>query len=113
MYESICGEHLDVRKFEHHDARMRTTLTLDDDLALQLKEAARSSGESFKDIVNSALRRGLRQAGKPEPSLPRFVVEPKACGFRAGVDLRKLNQLVDDLEMEDLSQELPKTAARR
>ncbi len=92
---------------------MRTTLTLDDDLALQLQETARRSGESFKNIVNSALRRGLRQGEKPDPHLPRFVVEPKACGFRAGVDPRKLHQLLDDLEMEDFNRELAEDAARR
>ncbi len=92
---------------------MRTTLTLDDDLSAQLREMARRSEESFKDIVNSVLRRGLRQGEKPEPSLPRFVVEPKACGFRAGVDPRKLHQLLDDLEMEDFNQEHARGAAPR
>jgi hypothetical protein len=29
-----------------------------------------------------------------------FRVRPKACGFRAGIDLTKLNQLADDLEIE-------------
>ena len=92
---------------------MRTTLTLDDDLALQLREAARRSGESFKDIVNTALRRGLRQGEKPELRLAKFVVEPKACGFRAGVDPGKLHQLLDDLEMEDFNRELAEAAAPR
>lgn len=92
---------------------MRTTLTLDDDLAYQLREAARRSRQSFKDVLNSTLRRGLRLSEKGEPSLPRFQVEPKACGFRAGVDLRKLNQLFDDLEMEDLSRELTEGGSAR
>ncbi len=90
---------------------MRTTLTLDDDVAVQMRNMARRSGESFKDVVNSVLRRGLRQGEKPVPRLPRFEVEPKACGFRAGVDPRKLHQLLDDLEMEDFNRELTESAA--
>lgn len=92
---------------------MRTTLTLDDDLARQLKEIARRRGESFKAVVNAAVRRGLEQGAKPPSRLPPFVVEPKACGFRVGVDPRKLNRLLDELEIEDLQRELVRDAASR
>ena len=44
---------------------MRTTLTLDEDVARQLKERARRSGESFKEVVNSVLRQGLVHEKKP------------------------------------------------
>ncbi|MDZ7811368.1 MAG: type II toxin-antitoxin system VapB family antitoxin [Arhodomonas sp.] len=40
---------------------MRTTLTIEDRLAEELKRAAHSSGKSFKQIVNEALRAGLRR----------------------------------------------------
>ena len=33
--------------------------------------------------------------------LPKFKVIPKACGFRSGVDMLRLNQLNDELEVED------------
>ena len=79
---------------------MRTTLTLDDDIAKTLQEHARRSGESFKEVVNETLRRGLR-GEKPASALPRFEVKPKACGFRRGVDVLRLNQLNDQLEIED------------
>lgn len=72
---------------------MRTTLTIDDDLARELQETATKSGKSFKHVVNDALRKGL---GHPQ----RFRVRPKACGFRAGIGITKLNRLVDDLEIE-------------
>jgi hypothetical protein len=84
----------------HHDAFMRTTLTLDDDAARLLKETARRTGRSFKEVVNEAIRRGLSVGDRPEPDLPRFVVKAEARGFKAGVDPTKLNQLYDDLEME-------------
>ena len=80
---------------------MRTTLTLDDDLAKELKELARRSGRPFKQVVNEALRKALRTGEKPVPTPPRFVVEARACGFRRGVDPLKLNQLSDELEIEE------------
>ncbi|HXM69732.1 MAG TPA: hypothetical protein VN970_01265 [Thermoanaerobaculia bacterium] len=89
---------------------MRTTLTLDDDLAKQLKEKSRRSGESFKMVLNETLRKGLRSGEKPSPPLPRFVVKSKACGFRAGVDILHLNRFLGELETEDF---LRKEAARR
>ena len=46
---------------------MRTTLTLEKDLALALKEEARRSGRPLKRIVNETLRAGLvaRKARRP------------------------------------------------
>jgi hypothetical protein len=38
---------------------MRTTLTLDDDVAAKLKAESRRSGRPFREIVNETLRRGL------------------------------------------------------
>ncbi len=38
---------------------MRTTLTLDDDVASALERLRRARDASLKDIVNEALRRGL------------------------------------------------------
>jgi hypothetical protein len=81
---------------------MRTTLTLDDDLARRLKEVARGTNRNFKDVVNDAIRKGLSIGEAAPVEQERFVVKPKACGFRTGVDPTKLNQLYDDLEMEDL-----------
>jgi Ribbon-helix-helix protein, copG family len=85
---------------------MRTTLTVDEDLARQLKEIARRSDQSFKVVVNETIRRGLQQGDKPHRGLAKFVVRPKACGFRAGVDPAKLNQLIDELDAEDFQREL-------
>jgi len=79
---------------------MRSTITLDDDVAKALREQARRTGQSFKAVVNATLRRGLMRGDRPAPRLPRFTVRPKACGFCAGVDPLRLNPLADDLEME-------------
>jgi len=79
---------------------MRTTLTLDDDVAEKLRQLAHASDRSFKAVVNDTLRRGLSAGDKPVLALPAFEVRPHASGFRAGVDLDKLNQLVDELDLE-------------
>ncbi len=79
---------------------MRTTLTLDDDLAKRLKDYARRQGVSFKEAVNTIIRRGF--VG-PEPRgrrKKRFRVEVFDAPFRPGIDPLRLNQLADDLEAE-------------
>ena len=45
---------------------MRTTLTLDDDVAVRLEQEVKKRGDSFKAVVNDLLRAGLdaRQLGK-------------------------------------------------
>ena len=42
---------------------MRTTLTLDDDVAAALERLRSTSKTSLKELVNQALREGLRQMG--------------------------------------------------
>ena len=50
---------------------MRTTLTLDDDVAVQIERLRRARDMSLKDLVNDALRRGLREmTGKPKKAEP-------------------------------------------
>lgn len=80
---------------------MRTTLTLDDDLARDLAKLARRLGVSFKQVVNDAIRRGLATGRRPEAGQTPFVVEPMACGLRAGIDPAGLNRLLDELDTED------------
>ncbi|MBN2124831.1 MAG: hypothetical protein JW821_11095 [Deltaproteobacteria bacterium] len=45
---------------------MRTTLTLDDDVAVLIKRAREKKGGSFKDTVNDALRLGLKDTLQPD-----------------------------------------------
>jgi len=44
---------------------VRTTLTLDPDIAVELERLQRARNTSFKAVVNEALREGLRQLDKP------------------------------------------------
>lgn len=78
---------------------MRTTLTLDDDVVLLLREEMERARCPFKQVVNQAIRLGLRGAAAPEDR-PRFRTRPHAFRFKPGIDQDKINQLVDDLEAE-------------
>jgi hypothetical protein len=53
---------------------MRTTVTLDDDVAALIENERTKTGESFRTTVNRLLRRGARVAppleGPPLPALP-------------------------------------------
>ncbi len=83
---------------------MRTTLTLEPDVARKLRKKMTEKKLTLKQAVNEALRAGLETTvtGKRH----KFVVEPHSCGFKAGVDLDKLNQLVDEMEAEEVARKL-------
>jgi Ribbon-helix-helix protein, copG family len=50
---------------------MRTTLTLDDDVAAVLERLRRTRDASLKQLINEALRRGLKDmAGRPKRREP-------------------------------------------
>ena len=51
---------------------MRTTLTLDEDVAVQVERLRRERDASLKDVVNEALRRGLSQMQKRPQKRERF-----------------------------------------
>ncbi len=80
---------------------MRTTVTLDPDVAAKLKELAHRRRASFKATLNDALRRGLDPHPHTTEARPPYVVKPHSGGFRPGVDPDKLNQLLDELEAGD------------
>ena len=54
---------------------MRTTLTIDDDVAALLEKENRRAGEPMKQTVNRILLTGLMHATNP-PKPKRFVVKP-------------------------------------
>jgi hypothetical protein len=81
---------------------VRTTLTLDDDLAAKLKQIARERGSSFKEAVNSVLRAGFAQ----ETGTRRFRQRTHRLGLRAGIDLDQALQLAAALEDEETVRKL-------
>ena len=78
---------------------MRTTLTIEPDVAQKLKRRIAQTNLSLKDTVNNALRAGLAQTPRKSRT-PRFRVEPHASGFFPGIDRDRMNQLADQLEAE-------------
>jgi hypothetical protein len=75
---------------------VRTTLTLDEDVAKLLRGEIRRSGSSLKSVVNRFLRIGLMTSGKGLRK--RFVVEPRALGLRAGLSYDNVEELLEALE---------------
>jgi hypothetical protein len=73
---------------------MRTTVTLDPDLAARLKERAQELGVPFKDVLNATLRAGLGGQDGPRP----FSQRTASLRLRAGIDLNRASRLADELE---------------
>lgn len=59
---------------------MRTTLTLDDDVAARLERLRKTRNESLKDLVNEALRQGLRNLEAPLTRREPFVTQSVDLG---------------------------------
>lgn len=59
---------------------MRTTLTLDDDVAAQIERLRRERDINLKQIVNEALRRGLREMARPAKKRAPFRTQAQAMG---------------------------------
>jgi hypothetical protein len=78
-----------------HDASMRTTVTLDSELDAKLRALARERGISFKEALNSTLRRGLASGGGPPG---RYRLASRRLGLRPGVDLDRALRLAGELE---------------
>jgi len=78
---------------------MRTTLTLDPDVARMVADEAHRARKPVKQVVNEALRRGLSGAPTKVPSKP-YRVRPHTGGLRPGFDDAHLNALADELEDE-------------
>ena len=78
---------------------MRTTLTIEPDVAQKLKRRMAQTNQSLKEPVNKVLRAGLAETPRKSRT-PRFRVEPHASGFFPGIDRDRRNQLSDQLEAE-------------
>ncbi len=77
---------------------MRTTLTLDEDVANEIRTLMRDRSAGLKETVNEVLRRGLRASVVVEPyESPLF-----ASGVRPGIDLDKALSLAAELEDDEV-----------
>ena len=80
---------------------MRTTLTLDDDVAAKLKSACRERDVPFKQVVNEALRLGLDGMKRPVAKRERFIIEPWDLGECFLPDLDDIESVLNYAEGDD------------
>ena len=78
--------------------RMRTTLTLDDDVLEAARRRARQQDRSLQDVVNEALRRGLALGDAPASPAYTFTLKTVAGRLLPGVDLTDRDKLFDLME---------------
>jgi hypothetical protein len=79
---------------------MRTTLTIDPDVAAQAKQVVQQTGISFKNLINKALRIGLAEVCAPKKSRPyRTIGHP--MGLQTGLSYDNVDELLSVAEGED------------
>lgn len=81
---------------------MRTTVTLDDDVAQLLNVQTERTRQTFDETVNNAIRAGLRKS-PTSAKRRRFSVKAKPMKLKAGIDVSHLNQLADELEVAEFA----------
>lgn len=79
---------------------MRTTLTLDPDVAAKAKKGAAQLGKPFREVVNAALRIGLDEVLKPAAAKP-YRTEARPLGLRQGFSYDNIAELLARAEGED------------
>jgi hypothetical protein len=84
---------------------MRTTLTIDDDLMRELKQKANEADLPVKEIVNKALRAGLKEIDKPKPTKP-YKCKSFSLGYPPRADLDHALDLAERLEAEEIARKL-------
>jgi hypothetical protein len=83
---------------------MRTTLTIDDRIDLELKEIVKRTNKSYKQVINETLQRGL---AAPVYSKKKYKLKPSSLGEPNPLyDLSKSLQLADKLEDEEIVRKL-------
>jgi Ribbon-helix-helix protein, copG family len=77
---------------------VRTTLTLEDDVAARLQAEARRTGKSFKALVNEHLRRSLAQRTRAKQIGPFRVLARDLGGPLPGRSYDDVAALLDETE---------------
>jgi hypothetical protein len=77
---------------------MRTTLTLDPDVAAALEALQRARQRPYKEIVNDTLRLGLKHLGEPggrQPPVATRVVDLGSCRLPDVDDIGEVLAIAD------------------
>jgi len=78
---------------------VRTTLTLDEDVAARLKAEVRRSGKPLRTVVNECLRLGMASRPRGRAKEPPFVVRARDLGaLRPGLSLDNIGDLLEAAE---------------
>ncbi len=82
---------------------MRTTLSLDDDVAIELQRLQRKRGEAFKETVNAVLRAGLSIVARRRTGVetPPVRTEPAVLGTPRLKNLDNISEVLAFAEGED------------
>jgi hypothetical protein len=88
---------VDIMMSEQYLLDVRTTLTLEEDVAARVKRESQRSGRSFKEVVNDLLRRGLDAKRSQLPPKP-FAVRARPLGLRPGLDYDNVADLLEQIE---------------
>jgi hypothetical protein len=81
---------------------MRTTVTIDDDLAVRLERERLEQHKTFKEYLNEVLRAGLAaRAGAGAAPAERFHTEPAHLGQRLVGDVHSISELLAIAEGDD------------
>jgi mRNA-degrading endonuclease RelE of RelBE toxin-antitoxin system len=80
---------------------MRTTLTIDADVAAELERLRRARNKKFKDLVNEALRRGLRELAAPPKKQKPFRTRSMDLGRCLIDNLDNIAEVLAIAEGED------------
>lgn len=80
---------------------MRTTVTIDPDTEVLLREEVRQSGKSFKRVLNEAIRSALGRGNHPTTVRPIF-----SAPFPLSLDTQSFNHLSDEWDDEETVEEL-------
>jgi hypothetical protein len=73
---------------------IRTTVTLDDDVADRVKRESRSRGASFRDTLNDLLRSALVNL-ESAPKHRRLRIQPFPMGYKAGLNYDDIGSLLE------------------
>jgi hypothetical protein len=80
----------------HHDAivgPMRTTVTLQQDVARVVEQLRRERGSGVSEVVNDLIRRGLAQ-----PQAPAAPFRQRASEMHARLDVTNVGEVLDSID---------------
>jgi hypothetical protein len=90
----LINKHLDRNAESSNFMLMRTTVTLETDVARRLQGLARERKISFKAALNETLRRGLEQARTKSKGSP-FRTEPEDMGVFGHLNYDNIGDLLE------------------